>query len=105
MLRAGRLDDRSSSTHGRGRPLTISLSSLALVMIWGSLLWMMLGPPLQLPFLPAEIRVYDLLAGLAILLGAALLAKGAFSSVPLQTPVFAFFLAYVGVVLFFRYLA
>ena len=70
-------------------------------MIWASLLWMMVGPPLQLPLLPAEIRVYDLLAGLAILLGAALLAKGAFSYVPLQTPVFAFFLAYVGAVLFF----
>lgn len=101
MLRAGHSDDRSSSINDRGRPLRISLSSLAVVMIWGSLLWMMVGPPLQLPFLPAEIRVYDLSAGLGILLGAALLAKAVFSSVPLRTPIFAFFLAYVGAVLFF----
>ncbi|MCC5870212.1 MAG: hypothetical protein JJU27_17050 [Gammaproteobacteria bacterium] len=88
--------DRAATSRRRW---VLSISGLAALMIWCSFLWMMVGPPLQLPFLPSEIQAHDLLAGAAILLGIALMARGQLYSSAFRSPVFFVFFLYVGAVL------
>ncbi|MCC5869928.1 MAG: hypothetical protein JJU27_15605 [Gammaproteobacteria bacterium] len=78
---------------------TISLSRITAFMIWATFLMMIAAPPLSLPHLPAEIRVYDLGAALALVLGLALAFKGLLTTSPLRSPLFQAFSVYVGLVL------
>jgi hypothetical protein len=78
---------------------TVSLSSITAFMIWATFLTMIVAPPLRLPYLPAEIRVYDLGAALALVLGLVLAFKGLLTTRPLGSPVFLAFSVYVGLVL------
>lgn len=82
----------------RERNLTFSLSSVATLLIWVTLLLMMVSPPFKIPSLPDGIRIHDLTILLLIAVCVAIFSRGV-QLRRLASPVFLSFIFYVAAIL------